>query len=279
MSHLNDASGWRESDEATHHPSFLGYYLEEMSRDAHEAGPPLLDVLDVHWYAESETIENGGPRAIIHAPRSLYDEAYQEPTWIGTWFAHELPVLHRLKSLAAEYAPGTRIAITEYDFRLGGQIYGGLAQVDALGAFGREGVYLAGYHAHAEDAPTEYIRAAFELFLDCEGVAFGDLSLPVAGPDSEDCVVYAARASASGRVHVIALNRSLEEPLDLRIRCERPRSLEPIRAWSLDRSGPIVRRGALPVPRTGGAVHATMPALSAWHFVFETRDPADDVRE
>ncbi len=48
------------------------------------------------------------------------------------------------RRIAARY-PGTKLAMTEYNFGAGDHISGGLAQADVLGIFGREGLYLANY--------------------------------------------------------------------------------------------------------------------------------------
>ena len=71
---------------------------------------------------------------------------YVEKSWIaaepGGKPIRLIPWLQ--EKIAARY-PGTKLAMTEYDFGGGDHISGGLAQADVLGVFGREGVYLANY--------------------------------------------------------------------------------------------------------------------------------------
>ena len=61
--------------------------------------------------------------------------------------------------------------MTEYNYGAGDHISGGLAQADALGVFGREGLYLANYWGDGPgngNLPT-YIKAAFQLYRNYDG--------------------------------------------------------------------------------------------------------------
>ncbi|HEY6124005.1 MAG TPA: glycoside hydrolase family 44 protein, partial [Steroidobacteraceae bacterium] len=144
---------------------FLNFYLAQMAQAGTTAGRRLLDVLDVHWYPEARgacstnpmdgcRVSDGGTganeSAVIaarkQAPRSLWDPAYQETSWIlDTLPNGDKPIrlLPRLKAKIAANYPDTKLAITEYNYGGGNHISGGIAQADVLGVFGREGLYAA----------------------------------------------------------------------------------------------------------------------------------------
>src|SRR5207302_1873942 len=71
--------------------NFLDFYLASMRDAERSGGKRLLDVLDLHWYPEARgggkrITESGADPALIRArlqaPRSLWDPAYQEDSWI-----------------------------------------------------------------------------------------------------------------------------------------------------------------------------------------------------
>src|SRR6185295_8000296 len=51
--------------------------------------------------------------------------------------------LPRLKDKITANYPGTRLALTEYNYGSGGHISGAIAQADVLGIFGRENIFVA----------------------------------------------------------------------------------------------------------------------------------------
>ena len=112
-----------------------------------------MDVLDLHWYPEAR---GGGVRiteannaaavaaARVQAPRSLWDPAYGENSWISIDArVGAIRLLPRMREKIAAHYPGTRLAITEYNYGGGDHVSGGVAQADVLGIFGREDVFAA----------------------------------------------------------------------------------------------------------------------------------------
>ena len=91
------------------------------------------------------------------------------------------------EKIAARY-PGTKLTMTEYNFGAGDHISGGLAQADALGVFGREGLYLANYWGDGagNGQLPSYIKAAFQLYrnYDGKGATFGDTAVAATSPRS-----------------------------------------------------------------------------------------------
>jgi hypothetical protein len=203
------------------------HYHEWLLQEVHNAevaqGRKLMDVLDLHWYTEVHadgqriTGEIATPSAVaarVQATRSLWDPTYVEDSWIsqwGTWSGSPgnkgpIRLLPRVQRDIDDFNPGTKIAITEYNYGGNNHISGAIAQADALGIFGREGVFAANIWGGGT-----YIDGAFEMFLDFdgEGGAFGDASIDADTSDIAKSAVYASINSEDpNRMVVVAINRT-----------------------------------------------------------------------
>ncbi len=103
--------------------------------------------------------------------------------------------------------------MTEYNFGAGDHISGGLAQADALGVFGREGLNLANYWGDSagNNHLPSYIKAAFQLYrnYDGKGGAYGDTAVAAAPGDLEKASVFAAVDSKHpGTLTVLVINKA-----------------------------------------------------------------------
>ncbi len=206
--------------------NFLDFYLDEMKKAEAKAGKRLVDVLDLHWYSEVYagkqriTADDAGPpvaAARIQAPRSLWDPAYREKSWIADSSTKgPIRLLPRVREQVEKHYPGTRLAITEYYYGGGADISGAIAEADVLGIFGREGLFAAALW-HLGRTDDRFIRAAFAMFRDADGngAAFGATGLAVGGGDSARASLYAS-VDASKRMILVAINKTAD-PLPLRI--------------------------------------------------------------
>jgi len=78
---------------------------------------------------------NPGPAVVVGS--GLHRES-----WITKDVLHQpIRLLPRVQEKIARHYPGTKLAITEYYYGGGAHISGAPAQADALGIFGREGVF------------------------------------------------------------------------------------------------------------------------------------------
>ncbi|MBO0684527.1 MAG: endoglucanase, partial [Candidatus Dormibacteraeota bacterium] len=116
-------------------------------------------------------------------------------------------LIPRLKGWIGAGYPGTKLAVTEYNFGGEWDASGAVALAEALGAFGRLGVDLATYWTYPP--PESPAGAAFRLFRDYDGrgATFGDISLPVSSGQPA-VAAFAARHSDSGEIDVILANES-----------------------------------------------------------------------
>lgn len=222
--------GWqgmvRFQDAADHGGrDFLEFYLAQMAAAQVTEGRRLLDVLDVHWYPEARgacaanpmdgcrVTENHTDAGVVaarkQAPRSLWDTTYTEDSWI-TEFSTLGPIrlIPRLRDKITANYPGTRLAITEYNYGAGGHISGGIAQADVLGIFGREGVFAANNWRLTDN--NYFLYGGFEMFRNFDGAngSFGDTSIRATNSDVQAASVYASvDAGNPNRMVLVVINK------------------------------------------------------------------------
>ncbi|MEV1011640.1 glycoside hydrolase family 44 protein [Streptomyces sp. NPDC049881] len=255
-------------DKAAHGGQDLGpWYLDEMRRYEEEHGTRVLDYFDIHIYPQQSGVFNQEPGSAetqelrLRSTRQLWDPTYVDESWIG----QPVRFIPRMRDLVDAHYPGTKLAITEYNWGAHGHINGALAQADVLGIFGREGLDMAAlWTAPAADAPVAH---AFRMYrnYDGRGGAFGDTSLAATSADQERLAVYAARREADGALTLMVVNKSGEDltsPVSLTGAAAG--TAEVYRYSPADLTG-IVREADQPV--TGSGFTATFPADSITHLV------------
>ncbi len=198
---------------------FQEFYLQKMAQAQKQSGKRLLDVLDVHWYPEAQGggIRIGGSEATpevvaarVQAPRSLWDPTYTETSWITKDSTNgPIALLPRLQRKIDQFYPGTKLAISEYNYGGGGHISGAIAQADALGIFGREGVFAACQWPMADRQP--FVAAAFQMFRNFDGKngAFGDTSIGASTDKTDETSLYASLDSTNpARLVLVVINKT-----------------------------------------------------------------------
>ncbi|MFI6350177.1 glycoside hydrolase family 44 protein [Streptomyces sp. NPDC050560] len=191
---------------------FADWYLHHMAAYEQEHGERLLDYYDNHWYPQGTGITSGDESAETRAlrlrsTRQLWDPSYTDESWIG----QPVDLIPRMRSLVDTDYPGTKLAVSEYNWGALDQMDGALAEADVLGIFGREGLDLA--TLWSPPAPTDPGAYAFRMFLDYDGRggAFGDTSLTAGSDDPDRVSVFAARRSGDGALTLMVVNKSTEE--------------------------------------------------------------------
>ncbi len=250
---------------------FLEFYLKQLAEGEKAHGSRLLDVLDVHWYPEArggkERITEGkSPQAALarlQAPRSLWDPNYRESSWINDALREPIKLLPRLRDKIARNYPGTKLAITEYNYGGGNDITGAIAQADVLGVFGRDGVFAACHWPLSDKEP--YVGAGFRMYRDFDGKGgrFGDTSISAATDDAAASSVYASLDDGKNPevLTVVAINKT-ESPLRAAVRLSGVRPKGQAEVFQLTAAGPEPRpAGKLAVPEAG-AFSYTMPPRS-----------------
>jgi hypothetical protein len=203
--------------------NFLDYYLTGMRNAEVKTGRRLLDVLDLHWYPEAQgggkriTESSNGDEVVqarLQAPRSLWDSHYREDSWITKSSTNgPIRLLPLIKEKIAAHYPGTKLAITEYNYGGGNHISGALAEADVLGIFGREGLFAAAYWHLAKD--ESFIYGGFDMYrnFDGNGGSFGDISIAADTSSVENTSIYASVDSSNAKHMVLVAINKTSSPL------------------------------------------------------------------
>ena len=197
------------------------WFLKNMKDASTTAGKRLLDYFDQHYYPQisgDRTPEANAWR--LRSTRSLWDPSYVEESWIGPSGVNAPPLqfIRTMKQWIAQYNPGTKTAITEYNWGALDDINGALAEADVLGIFGREGLDLA--TIWGEPKPTDPAAYAFRMYRNYDGAGsrFGDVSVSAASTDQGQLAIYGAQRRCDGALTLMVVNKTgaeLGSPLSI----------------------------------------------------------------
>lgn len=196
---------------------FLSYYLDQMAKAEKEAGKRLIDAIDVHYYSEAKgdarvteanATSDKDKAARVQAPRTLYEDGYREVSWVTDALSQYMPFIPTIQKSIDKYYPGTKLAITEYNFGGGMDSTGAIAEADALGAFAANDVYLATLWPLSDT--IDYQLSAINLYTnyDGKGSAFGDTLVDAKTEDIEKSYAYASiNGSDTSKLTVVLANK------------------------------------------------------------------------
>lgn len=268
--HLADDDSSREWEQLKGENGYHWYldcYLDQMRQASEKAGIRLLDVLDIHYYSESARVS---AKDRVQSVRTLYEEGFRENSWIGQWCMENVPILKTVQTSIDKYYPGTKLAITEYNFG-GEDVSATIATTEALGCYADAGVYLAtlwggnGYQFAGINLYTNY---------DKKGAAFGDLLIPCMTDDVSLCSAYAALNSADDSVLTVSMtNKSEMDELNAVVHlngAENQYTTAAVYAVYGDSSKIQLLDGAAVIE--GNAVKVTLPAYCAAMVVLHTAE-------
>ena len=168
------------SDRTAHnHVPFVAWYLQQICANPLAPGKQLVDYLDLHYYPQGTNIalnNDDSPTTAalrLRSLKELYDPTWPSESYIGTlgddptWHYSKPNLIPRVRAWIDADCPGTKLAITEYNWGNDGTTSGAVAQAELLAIFARVGVYLAtrwiapGSGTNAEDG--------FSIFLNYDG--------------------------------------------------------------------------------------------------------------
>ena len=126
----------------------VAWYLKQMKAYETAHGVRILDYFDLHYYPSANGVSlspagDSNTQALrLRSTRSLWDPTYIDESWISDTQAGGVAVklVPRMKAWVKANYPGTKLAVTEYNWGAPEHINGALAQADVLGIFGREGL-------------------------------------------------------------------------------------------------------------------------------------------
>src|SRR5215471_16119019 len=203
--------GWSSLPDRSNHggADYLPWYLDQIRQASSAAGKRLLDVFSVHYYPQGVEFSDDTSAAMQllrnSSTRSLWDPTYVDQSWI----ADTVQLVPRLKQWVASFYPGTKTAVTEYNWGAENHINGATAQADILGIFGREGLDLATRWTTPDPSTPTY--KAMQLYRNYDGKrsTFGDNSVRATAPDPDSLAAFAATRSTDGALTVVLVSKSL----------------------------------------------------------------------
>ena len=213
--------------------ALIDYYLQQFAAYATKNNTPrLLDYLDLHTYFAAEyngtnvglttAGDTGEQMARLNSTRVFWDPTYTDPNYPQPNYITDAnhtsncttplqapQVIPTMQGWVANDYPGTKTAISEYNW--GGQehINGALAQADLLGIFGQYGLDLATLWGPPDSTQLPGL-VAFEIYRNYDGAnsKFGDNALASTSAAQGQLAVYAALRSSDHAVTVVVINKT-----------------------------------------------------------------------
>ena len=187
----------------------LTWYLQQFRQYEQQHGQRLLDYVDMHAYfapaALNDAVNGVTPpeTPAVQALRLESTREFWDPTYVVSgdyWIVdpnnNGVPIapyyIPRVQAIIAQNYPGTKLAITEYQWYALDTLNGALAQADLLGIFGAQGLDLA--TLWGPPAPTDPGAFAFQIYRNYDGIggAFGETGVQASSADQSQLAVYAA---------------------------------------------------------------------------------------
>jgi hypothetical protein len=212
---------------------FIEYYLQQFAAASATYGSRLLDYVDLHTYDAASyngtsvglnpAGDTGAQEARLNSTRAFWDPTYTDPniaqpnyltdpnyTSSCTTPLQAPQLIPMMRNWVAKDYPGTKLAITEYNWGGMESINGALAEADILGIFGREGLDLGTMWPTTDPATQIPGLMAFEIYRNYDGKnsTFGDISLVSTTADQGKLSVYSALRSADNAITVVVVNKT-----------------------------------------------------------------------
>jgi len=250
---------------------YVAWYLQQMKAYEQQNGMRILDYLDLHYYPQADNVAlspegDAVARTLrLRSTRSLWDTTYMDESWIND----AVRLIPRMREWVNANYPGTKLAVSEYNWGGLESINGALAQADVLGIFGREGLDLATiWEPPASAQPGAF---AFRIYRNYDGAGhgFGDVSVQATSADQDTLAVYAAERSADNALTAVAINKTANDlTSSISLSGFVPAPTAAVYRYGAANPGAIVRLADQPV--TGSGFSATFPGNSITFFVMTT---------
>ncbi|MGB6687763.1 MAG: glycoside hydrolase family 44 protein [Terracidiphilus sp.] len=211
----------------------IEYYLQQFKAAEATYGIRLLDSVDLHTYFAATYNGNGvglapagdtgEQEARLNSTRVFWDPTYTDPNYPQPNYTTDPnytsscspplqapQLIPMMQTWVANDYPGTKTAITEYNW--GGQesINGAVAQADILGIFGAYGLDLATLWGPPDPGSQVPGLMAFEIYRNYDGnkSTFGDTALASASASQGELSVYGALRTADGAITIMVVNKT-----------------------------------------------------------------------
>ncbi len=173
-----------------------------------------------------------------------------------------MQLIPRLHQWAGTYYPGTKVAITEYNWGAEGFINGATAQADILGIFGREQLDLSTRWTTPDTGSPTYKAIRMYRNYDGKHSAFGDISVGAEGPNVDEVAPFAAVRSSDHALTVMIVTKTLlgDTPATMKLSNFVPVDGAVVQRWQLDSGNAITPLASLTL--AGPSISLTLPPQS-----------------
>ena len=268
--HMQWAPDWNQY---ASYENFAAALLGNLRDSSIAAGRRLLDVLDMHWYPDLYTPiinENTDSLTVanrMQAPRTLWDSTYVETGWIGQYYHPEsAAILRRTQRIIGEQYPGTKLAVTEFNYGGSTHISGGIAMADVLGIFGANRVYFASLWGDI----AGYIASGYRMYTnyDAHGGTYGDLSVHATSSDNLNSSIHVATSAGDpSTLHIIAINKNLSRTINAHFVITSDVQFASGAAYGLTSASTSIQSKAGISSIQGNQFTYALPPLSVYHLV------------
>jgi len=209
------------------------YYLRQFAAQQTNGKPRLLDYLDLHTYFVANyngvslgfgvAGDTGAQAARLNSTRVFWDPTYTDPSYLQPNYTTDVnftsncavpaqspQVIPMMQTWIKNDYPGTKTAITEYNW--GGQesINGALAQADILGIFGSYALDVGTLWGAPN--PTTQVPGlkAFQIYRNYDGnnSTFGNQALASTSANQGQLAVYGALRTSDNSYTIVVLNKT-----------------------------------------------------------------------
>jgi Glycoside hydrolase family 44/SdrD B-like domain len=254
--------GWANLPDRANHggADYLPWLLGQLRQRDAATGQRLLDFFSVHYYPQggefSDDVSSAMQLRRNRSTRSLWDPGYTDESWIND----QVQLVPRLRSWVAANYPGTKAAVTEYNWGAEGHINGATAQADILGIFGREGLDMATRWT-TPDAQTPTYKA-IKMYRNYDGnkSTFGETSVHATVPNPDNLSAFAAERGSDGALTVMIVGKQLSGDTPVTVNLANFTSAGQAQVWQLTSANAISRLNDLSY--TGNSLQLSVPAQS-----------------
>lgn len=262
--------GWSNLPDRAAHGGmdYMPWLLQQCKNYDTANGKRLLDVFTLHYYPQGGEFSDDVSAAMQarrnRSTRSLWDSNYTDETWIND----KVKLIPRMKAWVAQYYPGTKIGVTEYNWGAEGNINGATTQADVYGIFGREGIDLATrWTTPATGSP---VYNAMKMYRNYDGNkgGFGDASISAIAPNPDDVSAFAAIRSTDSAMTIMIINK-VAASQSTTVNLANFAAGNTAQVWQLTSANSITHLADTAV--ASGAINITVPAQSITLLVVPAR--------
>jgi hypothetical protein len=235
---VKEADKYRERKKQHGGDSQLVYLLKRFKQAEAQAGKRVVDILDIHWYAELYGKDSKGEKRRLlddipydkafarlqwEAIREWYDPTFQPTAELESWTAganREMlwqpyhPVIPALRKIIDTYYPGTKLAINEYDSGSPEHYHGALIRAAVLGIFMQENLYMAqNWHQTERNKFTYWAQKLYGNY-DGKGSRMRGKFVP-SQSSQPDLLTFAATSGQGFRI--VLVNKNPDEHIEVTI--------------------------------------------------------------